>query len=121
MWNDTLLRPTAGTWTRGTGSYATYDHGDWRRATARGAALTGPVVRATRVAVLAVTCSTCGTVDVYVGSRRVGSVNLHSNRWHGRVVLALPRMSSAAYGALRVVVTSSGKPVVIDGIGASLT
>lgn len=119
VWDDPVLRPAAGRWTRGSSWF--YNANTWVRATAKGARLVGPTVNARRIAVLAATCSTCGTADVYVGSTKVGSLNLHSRRSAYRVMLQLPPRFAPVTGRLSIVVTSSGKPVVIDGIGGSLT
>jgi hypothetical protein len=119
MWDDWVLTEGAGSFVRGvTGSYS---GSTWTRSDRKGSVLTGPQVTARRVAVEATTCATCGTVDVYVGSTRLGALNLHTNRTHVRQVLSLPLRTKAVSGRLRLVVTSTNKPVIIDGIGARLT
>jgi hypothetical protein len=119
VWDDTVVKEGYGSFVRGVSG--SYNASTWIRATRKGSVLTGPQVTARRVVVEATTCATCGTVDVYVGSTRLGSVNLHTNRTHVRVMLALPLRAKAVTGRLRFVVTSTNKPVILDGLGASLT
>ena len=108
-----------------------FTEGRWRRTndprwlaasvsstTSKGAALyvalPGPV---TRAGVLATTCPSCGAVDVYVGGRKVGRISL-AGAYATKKLLLLPRFS-ARKAHVRIVVTSSGKPVRIDGVIAS--
>jgi hypothetical protein len=119
LWDDTVLTTNQQGWTvRINNNYYT---GTYTTTTTRGSMLTGPYVNARRIAVLATTCASCGSVDVYVGNTRVGSLSLHSRGGHNRVVLQVPLRSKPIAGRLHIVVTSSGRPVYIDGIGASLT
>jgi hypothetical protein len=71
-----------------------------------------------RVGVVATTCSTCGTVGIYVRSRLIGRVNLSTSSTHNRVVKLLPPFSARS-GTVSVKVLTAGRPVVIDGLVTS--
>jgi uncharacterized protein YjbI with pentapeptide repeats len=95
-------------------------HQSVARTTTHGAFLAGLIRDVRRMGVVASTCSTCGTVALYVGSRKVGSISLHSSASRSRVLLMLPRLPSRLHGDVRVVVTSpSGRMVRIDGVAIS--
>jgi len=116
-----LALSTAG-WTRSGALNTRYYNGTYARTTTSGARLTGPTVYARRVAVLATTCSTCGTADVYVGAYRIGSINLYSAGPHYQVLLSLPVQTTLRSGAVAIRTTSpAGRLVIIDGFGISLT
>ena len=93
-----------------------YYAGTAARATARGATLSRPGVSAARqLYVVATTCSTCGTLDVLVGSTRVASLSLAGAAGNKRV-LTTP-VFSARSGTVTLKVTSSGRTVLVDGLG----
>lgn len=84
--------------------------------TRKGASLTRSGARLRRVGVLATTCPTCGAVDVYVGSTRVGRVNLaRGTTTLHRKALLLPAFGQRT-GTVRLVVVTSGRGVRIDGL-----
>jgi uncharacterized protein YjbI with pentapeptide repeats len=72
-----------------------------------------------RVGLVATTCRTCGTVAVYIGAKKVGTINLHSATTVARTAVTLPRFAAGKTGVLKFVVTSTGKPVTIDGVLAT--
>jgi hypothetical protein len=87
------------------------------RTTSKGATLTRTGLMAqSQLLVVVTTCSTCGTFDVFLGSTRIGSVNLHSATTVNKKVIALPSFS-IRNGTVTLRVTSSGKTVIIDGLG----
>ncbi len=65
---------------------------------------------------VATTCSTCGTVDVMVGSVRIARVNLASASTVNKKMIPLPSFSTRSGTVVLKVVTSS-KQVIIDGLG----
>ena len=70
-----------------------------------------------RVAVVARTGPTAGSVAVYIGSTKVATFNLATNRWHNAVVLTSGRFPTRS-GTLKIVITSAtGRYVYIDGFG----
>jgi hypothetical protein len=91
---------------------STYTYG-----TASGIRLTRADITTDRVALLVTRCPTCGTFAVYVAGRYLGSVDLSATTT-ARVLLWLPRTTTST-GSVTVRVTSSGRPVEIDGIGVS--
>jgi hypothetical protein len=107
-----LTRSTAFAAITGTGYYA----GTAVRATAVGATVTRTGVASPRqLSVVATTCPTCGTVDVLFNGVRVGRLNLAASTTTYKRVLTLPAFTARS-GTVVVKVTSSGKPVVIDGL-----
>jgi hypothetical protein len=116
--DDTSLAPTSG-WTRARSS--AFYLGTVVSSTKYGAALTRPVV-ARRVSLVATRCPTCGSVAVYLGSTRLGVVSLAATTTQRQVLLALPALTSARSGTLRIAITSpSGRLVQIDGIAIRRT
>jgi hypothetical protein len=72
-----------------------------------GATLRTPTSLAVRqVGVIASTCDVCGTLAVYVGSTRVGTISLHSKTTVERTLLVLPRFATRHDGVVRLVVVS---------------
>lgn len=120
VWDDSQLLQGAGRWSSNGASLRDYHAATWSLSTVRGSSLLGPSVRAKRVAVLVTTCATCGSLDVYVGSTLMGTVSTRTNRIHHRVMVQLPIRATAAVGRLRLVVRSSGLPVIVDGVGTRI-
>jgi uncharacterized protein YjbI with pentapeptide repeats len=72
-----------------------------------GATLSTPTSLAVRqVGVIASTCDVCGTLAVYVGRTRVGTISLHSTATIERRLLVLPRFAARHRGVVRLVVVS---------------
>lgn len=87
--------------------------------TRRGATLsTTRSITTHQVGVIAYRCPRCGSVAVYVGATKVGTLAL-ARSTSGRALLLLPRSSRARTGAIRLVVTTSGRPVRIDALMTS--
>ena len=85
-------------------------------ASSAGATLTTrDTVIARRLEVLAQTCSGCGAVRVYVGSRYVGKVSLASPATRSKVLVPLPPLSSTVTGKVRLVSRSRAQ-VRVDGL-----
>ena len=78
-----------------------------------GVALTRPDVTARQVFVLATTCSSCGSIAVYVGSTKVGTLSLTSSSTRNKVMLSTTLFAQRS-GPLKLASTTSGKPVYID-------
>jgi hypothetical protein len=103
-----------GTWTLG--ASASDYRGTNVRSTVKNAALTRTTVSAKRLAIIATTCATCGTINVYWGATLIKSLNLHSTTTVHKVVLAVTTFAAVQTGTLKITVTSTGKPVIIDGL-----
>jgi hypothetical protein len=108
-------------WVQKTGNATLWQYGGFLHTDKPGAVMSsyGPVA-GRRVALEVKTCPTCGSVAVYIGSTKVGTISTQSAKdaWH--VVRELPAYPRLLRGALRVVSTSS-KPVYLDGWGVRLT
>jgi len=101
-------------WVRSTGS--SYYLGTVTRTSTKGAVLTRTSVRASRLALVVTTCPTCGSVGVYLGSTLIGKVNLVRSTKASRVLVVLPSFSLRS-GTVTIKVLTSGKPVLIEGLG----
>ena len=88
-------------------------------ATVKGSSLTTSKPRkVASIALLGWTGPAAGTVDVYVGTKKVGSVSLKAATSR-RTLLAPIKLAKALTGKVSLVVTSTGKQVKIDGIALS--
>jgi hypothetical protein len=103
-----------GSWSAGTG--ASYYRSTYLRSSTTGARLTRSGVVAKRIALVATTCSTCGTVKVYWGSTLLKTISLHSRTTVNQKLITVATFSSARTGTLRITVSSSGKRVIVDGV-----
>jgi hypothetical protein len=88
----------------------------YSRTTGKGVSLTGARnLSVTQVGIIATACKTCGSVSVYVGSTRVGSISLYSAKTVARRLFLLKPFAPRA-GAIKIVVTSRKKTVSIDAV-----
>ncbi len=106
-----------GSWGRGTGS--AYYRATWTRSYAYGAALVRTSVKAKRIAIVATTCPTCGSVRVYLGSTLLRSISLQSSTTVNRRVITVANFSSVRSGTLTIKVSTSRRMVRIDGLAVS--
>lgn len=97
-----------------------YWNGTATAATALGARLTFSAAQLDRLAIVATRCPTCGKIAVYVGSSMVATINLASVHAANRVVFVVPHFSFRT-GTVSIKVLTSGRPVIIDGLGISRT
>jgi hypothetical protein len=100
---------------RSDGSY----QDDVLRSRRRGAALWAPVATR-RVALLATRAPGNGEVAVYLGTRLLRRVSLDADRVRRHVRIPVASFDRRVSGRLRVVVTSQGRPVSIDGLATSV-
>jgi len=116
--DDRSLTASSG-WTRGTASG--WISGTFTSGSRNGATLTRSTSTGVRqVGVIATTCATCGSVAVYIGSTKVGTISLVSSTTVSRALKTLPRFTSKRTGTVRLVVTSStGKLVKIDALATT--
>lgn len=103
----------SGGWTAGSG--ASYYRSTMLRSSSYGAKLTRTGVVARRVALLATTCRTCGTVKVYWGATLLKTVSLYSATTVDRALIPVRTFTSPRSGALTIKVVSRGKKVIVDG------
>ena len=104
----------SGSWTAGTGS--AYYQSTYLRSSTSGAKLTRTGVVAKRIALLATTCRTCGTVKLYWGSTLLKTISLYSKATVNKKLMTVATFTSARSGTLKIKVYSSGKKVIIDGV-----
>jgi hypothetical protein len=109
---DDRALAAASTWTRANGK--SYWNGTVTKATKVHSALTRTGARLDRVAVVAMRCSTCGVVGVYVGSTLIGKINTSGPAQYRRVYV-LPAFRYRT-GSVVVKVLSRGKVVQVDGL-----
>lgn len=109
--DDRSLTTRSSAWTR-TGASVFYG-GTVTTTHTSGVTLTRTGVKARQVFVLATTCSSCGSLAVYVGSTKVGTLSLRSSSTRNKVMLSTT-LSTARAGTLKLVSTTSGMPVYVD-------
>lgn len=97
---------------RKTGS--SYWLGTYSRSTNSGTTFTRSDTTASRIGVVATTCSTCGSLEVRLGGRKIGTLKLTSSTTKRRQVLWLPAFTRTT-GTLTLKTTSS-KQVNLDGV-----
>ena len=105
-----------GAWRRGFG-FAHYQS-SYSVSTRRGSSLVARVT-ARRLALVATTCARCGVVDVFLGRRLLKRIDLHSKVTKQRRLIPIAAFSALKRGRVAIVVASSGKPVIIEGLGAA--
>jgi hypothetical protein len=67
-------------------------------------------------------CKGCGTIDVYWGTRRVKSnLSLNSSGTRYQQIIPITSFARPTSGTLKIVVTSTNKPVNIEGVGVYRT
>lgn len=81
----------------------------------KGATLTLAKVRTRQVGLVVSTCRTCGSAQVLLGGRSIGTVRTAASRTANRVVVWLPRLTSERVGTLTVRSTGT-RPVTVDGL-----
>ncbi|KRB76997.1 hypothetical protein ASE01_09540 [Nocardioides sp. Root190] len=86
--------------------------------TRKNASVSYKVRSARKLALVASGGTTHGTVRVYAGSRLLKTVSLRTSRSVTKRVIAITTFSSAYSGTVKVVVTTSGRAVRLEGIAA---
>ncbi|MDQ1618771.1 MAG: hypothetical protein QOE19_1340 [Actinomycetota bacterium] len=87
----------------------------------KGATLTLRSARIARLALVATTCASCGTVRVAVKGKYVGTVSLYSPTTKRQQILSLPRFSRRVGNVELRVTSANGKRVQIDGLALGRT
>jgi len=87
------------------------------RTTTLGAKLTRTGVVAKTLTLVATTCPSCGTVRVYWGTTLLKTISLVSSTTVHRKVFTIAQFSAAKTGTVVIKVSTSGKAVLIDGLG----
>ncbi len=76
---------------------------------------TSTSLRVSRVGIIATRCPTCGTVAIYVGGTKVGTISLQATTNTSRAFIVLPTFATTRTGIVKFIVTTKGKLVRIDG------
>ncbi len=113
--DDRSLRFSEG-WVRGTGRR--YWNGTITRTTTHNATAQRTGAQLDRVGIIATRGPGMGTIAIYLGTTRIGTISLAATTTHYRSLILLPRFSYRT-GTVRVKVTSTAKPVEIDGLAIS--
>jgi hypothetical protein len=111
--DDRDLRASGG-WTRG--SARAFYLKTTTKSGKKGAALTARNVAVREIHVVAQTCQGCGRVAVEFNGKRVGTVNLRSERPLNKQVLRVVRFTSLRRGDMTLIVISKNEPVRVDGL-----
>lgn len=110
--DDRSLTASRG-WSRGTST--SYVYNTYSRAATSKATLTKTGVSARRVGLVVTTCSTCGSLDVWVGATYAGRVSLVSSTTRAKQVKWLPTFTSNRSGTLTVRTVTS-KASFLDAV-----
>lgn len=111
--DDRSLTPATSGWTRRTGTaYWLQTATSTTRLHAR---LLSSDAVLDRVGIVATRCPKCGRVGVFVGTTRVGSLDLYRAKKKQRAVLLLPGFTQVTAPVTLKVLTTD-KPVIIDGL-----
>src|SRR4029079_1945358 len=86
------------------------------RSIRQGATLTRTGVHARRIALVATTCASCGSVRVYWGSTLLRTIDLRSATRVNRKVIPVATFASLRSGTLSIRVGSKNAPVIVDGM-----
>lgn len=111
--DDRAMAASAG-WIRGTARgyyYSTYSS-----TKTAGASLTRTGTTVNRIGILATTCATCGSVNIYVGNTLVGTINLYAARTHLQQLLTTRAFTVRSKVTVTVRSRGTGKLVQIDGL-----
>lgn len=115
--NNTALSHGAG-WAKKSGTG--YFLGTFSQATRRGATLRLPVSGVRRLALVASTGPQHGAVTVFLGPTKLDSVSLATTTLRKRRILPVTtRFGSPRSGTVRIVVTSAGRTVRVEGLGVA--
>jgi uncharacterized delta-60 repeat protein len=106
-----------GSWTSAS---STRDYmGTLRQSTVAGSTLTLPVAYR-HLAVVVTSCSTCGSLGVYLGSTLIATVNTFSSVTHYQRVIEVDSSATVKSGTLTLRQASNGLRVIVDAVGVSL-
>jgi GH25 family lysozyme M1 (1,4-beta-N-acetylmuramidase) len=115
--DDRTLAAVSGTWLRSSGDG--YYRRTYSAAARSGAALVLRGVAARRLALLGTRCAACGTVDVFWNGTLLKQISLTAPTLAKKQLIGLGSFPAIETGTVRIRVVSSGRPVQIDGLGAT--
>ena len=91
----------------------------YSKATGSGQFLTRTGAHVKSAQVMVEKCPTCGSIKIYWNGSLKHTYSLRASRVLKKIYLSAVSFSSVQVGTLKIVVSSSGKPVIIDGLGIS--
>ena len=102
-------------WTKpaSSGSY----FGTVSSSTTLGATMKSGTVKFRRLALVVDKCTTCGSVQVYLGSTLLGTYSLAGSGTH--VVVPVRTWTTTQTGVITIKISTTGKPVKIDALGVA--
>jgi hypothetical protein len=114
--NNTVLKHSAG-WKkqRGLGHFLN----TFSSTTKKGASLSANASGIKKLALVVTKGKGYGTVKVYLGKKLLKKVSLAASRTQANKVVPLASFGTAKRGTIRIVVATSGKKVVVDGLGVA--
>lgn len=115
--DDRSLAAGAG-WSRF--SYASAYSATLSRSTTAGASLTRSGAYVRHVVLVATTCPKCGSLDVYVGRKRIGTIGLYSSTTRTQQLRSVSATSLRS-GTITLRARTSGRLVIVDGLGIRKT
>jgi hypothetical protein len=111
--DDKSLGKSKGGWTTNTSSKYYGGSASWTGK--KGAYVVRTGVTAKQVGIVVRTCTTCGAVNLYIGSTKIGTLNTKSSSPSFQKTIWLPATKSTLKGNLKIQTTSTAR-VFIDGI-----
>jgi predicted GH43/DUF377 family glycosyl hydrolase len=91
----------------------------YRVATVKGATLSKTGVTVKRLSIVATKGVGMGSVTVYIGTTKLKTINLAATTTLRRQVISVANFAKVRKGTIRIVVATSGKPVIIEGLAVS--
>lgn len=91
----------------------------YRMAKVKGATLLRSGVTVKRLAIVATRGRGMGSVTVYIGTTKLKTVRLAATTTRKRQVISIANFTKVRKGTIKIVVATSGKPVIIEGLAVS--
>lgn len=106
-----------GHWAKRKGSG--YFLGAFSMSSTQGANLVLKNARAKRLAIVVTKCPGCGTIKVFFRNKLLRTIRLRAGSIRKKQIVGLAIFNAVRTGKLRALITSSGRPVKIEGVGVS--
>jgi hypothetical protein len=115
--NNTFLRGYSRGWKEKSGHG--YFEDSYSITTRHGASVQQGKRRFRSVVLVATKCPDCGSLEVRLGSRVLKHVDLHAAKRKQRRLIPIASWKRPHTGTVKVVVTSTGRDVIVEGLGLS--
>jgi hypothetical protein len=113
LMNTSLAHSTG--WSKRTGSG--YYMRSYSISSRQGASLTRNGIVTRRIAVVVTKCPTCGTLGVYWNGTLLRKLNLAASSTRRKQLVTAAGWAAPHSGTVKLVVLSSGRPVLVEGLG----